>query len=127
MMAASAIKPAGMFWRAVLHMVGCAAVYAPNGRIYVLPWWISDQATLRHELHHRYQRQRDGYVVFWVLIVWYVLRHGYWLSPYEVEARAAAADPAPGETMGEGNETVDLTRDRSVTDHNDKRNSAAAQ
>ncbi len=73
----------------LLRTLGFSAVYAPNCNIYVLPECIHDDALIAHERCHHKQRLRDGYYTFWFFICWYVIRYGYWNSPYEIEAREA--------------------------------------
>ena len=55
--------------------------------IYVLPGY--DQRLLRHERCHLEQIERDGRILFSVKYLWWTLRHGYFMNPYEIEARAA--------------------------------------
>ena len=57
--------------------------------IYVLPGFESDQHLLRHERKHLEQIERDGRILFALKYSWWTLRHGYYMNPYEVEARAA--------------------------------------
>lgn len=40
----------------------------------------------RHELEHVYQIRRDGWIVFYVKYIYFILRYGYENNPYEVEA-----------------------------------------
>lgn len=58
--------------------------------IYVLPGYERDQRLLRHERKHLEQIERDGRLLFSIKYLWWTLRHGYWMNPYEVDARAAA-------------------------------------
>lgn len=83
------IKPAGLFWGTVLRVLGFVGVYTPWG-IFIAPRYINNRALRRHELCHWLQRQRDGFVRYWLKTFWYLARYGYWNSPYEVEAREAA-------------------------------------
>lgn len=57
--------------------------------IYVLPGFEQDQRLLRHERKHLEQIERDGRLLFALKYSWWTLRHGYYMNPYEVEARAA--------------------------------------
>jgi hypothetical protein len=84
------IKPAGLFWGSILSTLGFAGIYTMHGTIYLLPAYMGSERLRAHELHHALQRQRDGFFAFWFLTFWYLIRFGYWQSPYEVEARAAA-------------------------------------
>lgn len=47
-----------------------------------------DVRLVRHELCHLSQMNRDGKIVFMVKYLYFLLRYGYWLNPYEIEARA---------------------------------------
>ncbi len=57
--------------------------------IYVMPGHEHDQRLLRHECKHLEQIERDGSLLFALKYSWWILRHGYYMNPYEVEARAA--------------------------------------
>ena len=57
--------------------------------IYVLPGSEHDERLLRHERCHLEQIERDGRLLFSIKYLWWTLRHGYFMNPYEVEARAA--------------------------------------
>lgn len=57
--------------------------------IYVLPGFENDERLLRHERKHLEQIERDGRLLFAIKYSWWTLRHGYYMNPYEVEARAA--------------------------------------
>lgn len=57
--------------------------------IYVLPGHEHDQRLLRHERKHLEQVERDGRLVFALKYSWWAIRYGYWMNPYEIEARAA--------------------------------------
>ena len=57
--------------------------------IYVLPGHENNQRLLRHERKHLEQIESDGRLKFALKYSWLTLRHGYWMNPYEVEARAA--------------------------------------
>jgi len=81
------IEPAGRFWGFALRWLGFAGITLPHGKIYLLPEHMHNPMLRAHEQMHAIQCQRDGYLRFWFLICWYVIRYGYWNSPYEVEAR----------------------------------------
>lgn len=57
--------------------------------IYVLPGHEHDQQLLSHERKHLEQIERDGRLLFALKYSWWTLQHGYWMNPYEVEARSA--------------------------------------
>lgn len=57
--------------------------------IYVLPGHENNQRLLRHEHCHLEQIERDGRLLFAIKYSWFTLRHGYYMNPYEIEARAA--------------------------------------
>ena len=57
--------------------------------IYVLHGYEHDQRLLRHERKHLEQIERDGRIKFALKYSWWTLRHGYFMNPYEIEARAA--------------------------------------
>lgn len=90
------ILPAGWFLGLILHVCGFAGITMPNRKIYILPELIDDPTLRAHEQRHAMQCQRDGYWTFWFLICWYIVRYGYWNSPYEIEARAAAPQQPHG-------------------------------
>lgn len=84
-------KKAGRFWGTFLKSLGFHGVYTPWG-IFLAPRYYNNQVLRRHELAHWQQRVRDGFILFWLKTFWYLLRYGYWNSPYEVEARRVAQD-----------------------------------
>lgn len=57
--------------------------------IYVLPGHEHDQRLLRHERKHLEQIEHDGRLLFALKYSWWTLRYGYYMNPYEIEARAA--------------------------------------
>tara|TARA_R110000868_G_scaffold290612_1_gene550815 strand:- start:1414 stop:1707 length:294 start_codon:yes stop_codon:yes gene_type:complete len=65
-----------------------AGVVSPWRTIYLHPAFWDHPGIRAHELAHIEQIDRDGWR-FWPRCIWYVLRYGYWRSPYEIEARAA--------------------------------------
>jgi hypothetical protein len=68
------------------NLIGLAA---PWRTIYLMPSHEHDTATLRHELCHLEQMERDGTLAFMLKYPWQIIRYGYWKAPYEVEARRA--------------------------------------
>jgi hypothetical protein len=80
------IKPAGWFWGTLLRKLGFAGIAMPWA-IYILPKYIDDERLRVHEL-----ARRDGTLIWFLKAGYYLCHYGYWASPYEVEARAAAAD-----------------------------------
>ena len=66
--------------------------FVPRGRDgWVLyPWMffrgVPEPDLFRHEMVHVRQIRRDGFIVFYVRYIYYHLRYGYDLNPYEVEA-----------------------------------------
>ena len=59
------------------------------GVIYVLPGFEHDERLLRHERKHLEQIERDGRALFSIKYLWWLCRYGYYMNPYEIEARAA--------------------------------------
>lgn len=57
--------------------------------VYVLPGHEANERLLRHEVEHLRQIKRDGRVLFSVKYLWWLCRYGYWLNPYEIQAREA--------------------------------------
>ena len=57
--------------------------------VYVMPGWESYQPLLRHERKHLEHIKNDGRILLALKYLWWTLRHGYYMNPYEVEARAA--------------------------------------
>ena len=82
------IKRAGRFGQWALRTLGFHAVTLPGKRIVILPDHYNDAELWAHELCHIRQIERDGWK-FWPRCIWYVIRYGYWQSPYEIEARRA--------------------------------------
>ena len=60
---------------------------------YFLPGRLDDRRLVAHELKHLEQIERDGRALFTVKYLWWLCRYGYWLNPYEIEARAAERGP----------------------------------
>lgn len=85
------LRPATGMIRWFLTRFGYAAITMPWRVVYTLP----GQATtrlLRHEAKHLEQMDRAGTVVFLCKYFWWLARYGYYLNPYEVEARSAEND-----------------------------------
>lgn len=61
------------------------------GAIYVLPGHEQNERLLRHERCHLDQIERDGRILFSIKYLYWLCRYGYWMNPYEVEARKAEA------------------------------------
>jgi hypothetical protein len=61
--------------------------------VYVLPGHEHNERLLRHERCHLEQIERDGRVLFSIKYLWWLARYGYWLNPYEIEARKAEGSP----------------------------------
>lgn len=61
--------------------------------IYVLPGYETNERLLRHERCHLEQIERDGRLQFSIKYLWWLVRYGYWLNPYEIEARKAEGSP----------------------------------
>ena len=59
------------------------------GVIYMAPGYELHQGLIRHERKHLEQMQRDGKLVYLIKYSYWLLRYGYKMNPYEVEARAA--------------------------------------
>jgi hypothetical protein len=59
------------------------------GVIYMAPGYELHQGLIRHERKHLEQMQRDGKVLYAIKYGYWLLRYGYKMNPYEVEARAA--------------------------------------
>ncbi len=57
--------------------------------IYVAPGWEDCRWLIRHEQAHLAQMHRDGKLVFMLKYSYWLLRYGYKLHPYEIEARKA--------------------------------------
>lgn len=61
--------------------------------VYVLPGHENNERLLRHERCHLEQIERDGRILFSIKYLWWLARYGYWLNPYEIEAREAEGSP----------------------------------
>ena len=58
------------------------------GNIYFVPGFEQDAGLVRHEQTHLKQMQADGKFVYMVKYLYWNVRYGYLLNPYEIEARA---------------------------------------
>lgn len=81
-------QKAGPLSRRLLNAFGWAAIVSPWRTIYILEGHEHDPVLRHHELIHIEQMARDGQALFWIKLVWYLIRYGYEKSPYEVEAYA---------------------------------------
>lgn len=81
-------KTAGPISRLILKACGFQAIVSPWRTIYILAENETDKVLRHHELIHIEQMARDGQALFWLKLVWYLIRYGYKNSPYEVEAYA---------------------------------------
>lgn len=59
--------------------------------IYLHPDSINDPEVLAHEMCHCQQMASLGYIRFSILYVYWYLKVGYWLNPFEIEAREYAS------------------------------------
>lgn len=57
--------------------------------VYVLPGHENNERLLRHERKHLEQIERDGLLLFSIKYLHWLCRYGYYMNPYEVEARSA--------------------------------------
>ena len=80
-------RKAGPFWRWFLGHWGFVAITMPWA-IYCIEEKFNDPRIARHEYQHVAQMRNDGMIVWWLTAGWYLLRYGYWDSPYEIDARA---------------------------------------
>jgi hypothetical protein len=86
-------KIAGRFAGALLNSFGFAAIVSPWRTVYVLAEHINEPWLRRHEIAHLAQMDRDGWLRFWVQVLWWYFVPGYERSPYELEARSVESDP----------------------------------
>lgn len=73
-----------------LRRNGFAAVTMPWRRVYVLDVWCWDERIIAHERVHLAQIDRHGPLLFTILYLYFLIRHGYERNPFEVEAYAKA-------------------------------------
>lgn len=85
------IKAATGLLARLLRWHGFRAITLPWA-IYVLPLAMGDERLIAHERAHEEQMRRDGVVRFVVRYLWWSLTYGYWMNPYEVEARERAGN-----------------------------------
>ena len=57
------------------------------GDIYFVPGFEQDVGLVRHERKHLEQMIRDGKLIYMVKYLYWNVRYGYLLNPYEIEAR----------------------------------------
>jgi hypothetical protein len=83
-------RHAGWFWTRALPILGGHAITIPApfgwSRVYLLPHVFDNETTRRHERVHLEQIERDGVIKFSVQYLYWCLRYGYRLNPYEIEA-----------------------------------------
>jgi len=70
-----------------LKISNALAVTMPWKTVYCLPGQENNLKLAAHEAVHIAQIERDGAIKWTIKILYYLLRHGYINSPYEVEAR----------------------------------------
>ena len=75
-----------------MNLWGFKGVTTPWRQIYVKAGYEDAEWLLRHERKHLEQMDRDGWVMFHLKYLFWMLRYGYWNNPYEIEARAAEAN-----------------------------------
>lgn len=78
----------------IMRRVGFLGWTSFWGAVYVLPGHENNERLLRHERKHLEQVERDGRVLFSIKYLWWLARCGYWLNPYEIQARAAEQEPS---------------------------------
>lgn len=83
---ALSIRPAGGLLAWILRRQDFRAITLPWA-IYVLPLAMGDARLIAHERVHEDQMRRDGVLRFCAQYIWWSLRHGHWMNPYEIEAR----------------------------------------
>lgn len=76
-----------------MHLCGFKGWASFWRTVYVLPGYEHDQRLLRHERCHLEQIERDGRLKFSLKYLWWTVQRGYWMNPYEIEARAAELLP----------------------------------
>jgi len=70
-----------------LKRTGFRAITLPWKTVHMLDDPHLNHGLLQHEAIHVEQIDRLGPFKFTVLYLWYLLRHGYWDNPLEIEAR----------------------------------------
>lgn len=81
--------PAPFWLRPYMRICGFKGWASFWRTIYLMPGHENDQRLIRHELCHLRQIERDGRLVFSIKYLWWLLKYGYYMNPYEVEARKA--------------------------------------
>ena len=87
------IKKATGFVAWCLRRTGFGGICLPPFGVYILPERLHDAALVRHESAHRRQSEKMGAFRFYLLWLWWTIRHGYRHNPLEIEARAAEDKP----------------------------------
>lgn len=72
-----------------LNMVSSDGITLPPFGIYIKKEFINDRRLCRHEQCHWAQYQRMGFIKFYAVYLWLLMRHGYQNHPMEIEARQA--------------------------------------
>lgn len=80
--------------RAYLRLCGFKGWASFWSTVYVLPGYEHNTRLLRHEAEHLRQIERDGRLLFTVKYLWWLVRYGYWMNPYEIAARKAENEPS---------------------------------
>ena len=62
------------------------------GDIYFIPGCETDTGIVRHEQKHLEQMTNDGKLAYMVKYLYWNVRYGYLLNPYEIEARKVQYD-----------------------------------
>ena len=70
-----------------LKRTGFRAITLPWKTVHMLDDPHLNPGLLQHEAIHVEQIERLGAFRFTVFYLWYLLRHGYWDNPLEIEAR----------------------------------------
>lgn len=77
-------RHAVLWWMQCTRYRGIAMPWA----IYVHPLHEGDARLVAHERVHIEQMRRDGVGRFFVRYLWWSMRYGYRMNPYEMQARA---------------------------------------
>lgn len=84
------MKPATGFILWFLKMSGAWAITLPWKTIYCRSEQQNNIPLWEHEKVHVNQIERDGAFLWTAKVFWYLVRHGYKNSPYEIEAKQIA-------------------------------------
>ena len=57
--------------------------------IYLVPGYENNARLIKHEQKHLEQIEKDGILIFTVKYLYWLVKYGYYLNTYEIEARAA--------------------------------------